>query len=102
MEVIVTGGRIQSDSQASVGAYAIRLLDNPMWTFIFWCVCSLHHQIGVTSLDYFECEVKRAMVNCSDRIVALTGHNKVGTFQKHIKSARSINWIPSSQKSIGQ
>jgi DeoR/GlpR family transcriptional regulator of sugar metabolism len=46
-------------------------------------VCSLHHEIGVSSIDYFECEMKRAMVNCSDKIVALTGHDKIGTAETH-------------------
>ena len=79
MEVIVTGGRIQSDSQATVGAYAISLLEQFHVDIYFLGVCSLHHKTGITSIDYFECEMKRAMVGCSDRIVALTGHDKVGT-----------------------
>jgi DeoR/GlpR family transcriptional regulator of sugar metabolism len=83
MEVILTGGRIQSDSQATVGAYAISLLEQSHVDLYFLGVCSLHHQIGVTSLDYFECEVKRAMVECSDRIVALTGHDKIGTSEAY-------------------
>ena len=46
-----------------------------MWMYASW-VCSLHHEIGVSGIDYFECEMKRAMVNCSDKIVALTGRIK--------------------------
>ena len=83
MEVIVTGGRIQSDSQATVGGHAMSLLEQSHVDIYFLGVCSLHHQIGVTSLDYFECEVKRAMVDCSDRIVALTRHDKVGTSEAY-------------------
>jgi DeoR/GlpR family transcriptional regulator of sugar metabolism len=83
MEIIVTGGRIQSDSQATVGGHAMKLLEQSHVDIYFLGVCSLHHQIGVTSLDYFECEVKRAMVDCSDRIVALTGHDKVGTSEAY-------------------
>jgi DeoR/GlpR family transcriptional regulator of sugar metabolism len=83
MEVIITGGRILSDSQVTAGAYAISLLDQSHVDIYFLGVCSLHDEIGVTSVDYFECEMKRAMVNCSDRIVALTGHDKIGTSEAY-------------------
>lgn len=83
MEVIITGGRILPDSQATAGAYAISLLERSHVDIYFLGVCSLHHKIGITSLDYFECEVKRAMVDCSDRIVALTGHDKIGTSEAY-------------------
>jgi DeoR/GlpR family transcriptional regulator of sugar metabolism len=83
MEVIIAGGRILSDSQVTAGAYAISLLEQFHVDIYFLGVCSLHHQIGVTSVDYFECEVKRAMVNCSDRIVAITGHDKIGTSEAY-------------------
>jgi len=79
MEIIITGGRILTDSQASVGTYAISLLEQSHVDICFLGICSLHHQIGVTSIDYFECEMKRAMVKCADRVVALTGHDKIGT-----------------------
>jgi DeoR/GlpR family transcriptional regulator of sugar metabolism len=83
MEVIITGGRILSDSQAAAGAYAIGLLEQSHVDICFLGICSLHHQIGVTSIDYFECEIKRAMVNCADRVVALTGHDKIGTSEAY-------------------
>ena len=83
MEVIITGGMISSDSQATAGAHAMSLLEQSHVDIYFLGVCSLHHKIGVTSLCYFECDVKRAMVNCSDRIVALTGHDKIGTSEAY-------------------
>ncbi|HEX3080513.1 MAG TPA: DeoR/GlpR family DNA-binding transcription regulator [Puia sp.] len=83
MEVIITGGRILADSQATVGSYAISLLEQSHVDICFLGICSLHHQIGVTSIDYFECEMKRAMVKCADRIVALTGHDKIGTSEAY-------------------
>jgi DeoR/GlpR family transcriptional regulator of sugar metabolism len=83
MEVIITGGRILADSQATVGSYAISLLEQSHVDICFLGICSLHHQIGVTSIDYFECEMKRAMVKCADQIVALTGHDKIGTSEAY-------------------
>ena len=83
MEVILTGGRILPDSQVTAGAYAISLLEQSHVDICFLGICSLHHEIAVTSMDYFECEMKRAMVSCSDRIVALTGHDKIGTSEAY-------------------
>ena len=83
MEVIITGGRILADSMVAAGTYAIKLLEQLHVDICFVGVCSLHHLIGVSSIDYFECEMKRAMVNCSDNIVALTGHDKIGTAETH-------------------
>jgi len=83
MEVVMTGGRILPDSLVTAGEYAIRLLKQLHVDICFVGVCSLHHEIGVSSIDYFECEMKRAMVNCSDRIVALTGHDKIGTAETY-------------------
>jgi DeoR/GlpR family transcriptional regulator of sugar metabolism len=83
MEVIMTGGRILPDSMVTAGTYAIRLLEQSHVDVCFIGICSLHHEIGVSTINYFECEMKRAMVNCSDKIVALTGHDKVGTAEAH-------------------
>ena len=83
LEVIIAGGRILPDSQVSAGTYAIRMLEQFHVDICFMGVCSLHHEIGVSSKDYFECEIKRAMVNCSDKVVALTEHDKIGTAESY-------------------
>ena len=83
LELIITGGRILQESQVAAGEYAIRLLEQSHVDICFLGVCSLHHEIGVSSLDYFECEMKRAMINCADRIVALSGHDKIGTAESY-------------------
>ena len=83
LEVIFTGGRILSESLVTAGSHAIDLLQELHVDICFLGVCSLHHQIGVSSFDYFECEMKRAMVSCSDKIVALSGHDKIGTAETY-------------------
>jgi DeoR/GlpR family transcriptional regulator of sugar metabolism len=83
MELIIAGGRILPDSLVTAGTYATRLLEQSHVDICFLGVCSLHHEVGVSSIDYFECEMKRAMVNCSDLIVALTGQDKIGTAETY-------------------
>lgn len=83
MELIIAGGRILPDSLVTAGTYAARLLEESHVDMCFLGVCSLHHEVGVSSIDYFECEMKRAMVNCSEHIVALTGHDKIDTAETY-------------------
>src|SRR5580765_6852384 len=58
LELIIPGGRILPDSQVTAGAYAISLLEKSHVDICFLGVCSLHHEKGVTSIDYFECEMR--------------------------------------------
>jgi DeoR/GlpR family transcriptional regulator of sugar metabolism len=83
MDVIIPGGRILPDCQATTGTEAIRLLQQLHVDICFLGVCSLHHEIGVSSLNYFECEMKRAMINSSDNIVAIGSHDKIGTAEPY-------------------
>jgi DeoR/GlpR family transcriptional regulator of sugar metabolism len=78
-EVILTGGRVFKDSQVTVGMEAIRLLRNIRVDICFIGVCSLHHEIGVSTIDFEEAEVKRVMIQSANKVVAVTTHDKIGT-----------------------
>jgi DeoR/GlpR family transcriptional regulator of sugar metabolism len=73
LQVMIPGGRILSDSQVTSGAEAIRFLRQFHVDTCFIGVCSLHHEIGVSSLDYFE----------SEKIVAVGSHDKIGTAEPY-------------------
>lgn len=83
IEVIVTGGRIFPASLVTTGNHAIKMLEQLHVDVYFLGVCSLHHEIGASSIDYPESELKRAMVNCADKIVALSEHDKLGTAETY-------------------
>ncbi|MFT3827604.1 MAG: DeoR/GlpR family DNA-binding transcription regulator [Chitinophagaceae bacterium] len=83
MEVVLTGGRILPDCQATVGAEAIRTLQQLHVDTCFIGICSLHHEIGVSTINYLESDMKRAMIGCADRIVAITKHDKIGTAEPY-------------------
>jgi len=78
-EVILAGGRVFKDSQVTLGLEAIRLLQKLRVDICFIGVCSLHHEIGVSTVDFEEAEVKRAMVQSANKVVAVTTHEKMGT-----------------------
>ena len=42
-------------------------------------ICSLHPEVGVTTLDHEEAFVERAMVACAGEVIALAAADKLGT-----------------------
>ncbi|MGN6615711.1 MAG: DeoR/GlpR family DNA-binding transcription regulator [Ilyomonas sp.] len=81
--VIVSGGKVFKDSQVTIGMEAIHLLQNIRVDICFVGVCSIHHEIGVSTVDYDEAEVKRVMIQSANRVVAVTTHDKIGTAESY-------------------
>ena len=57
-------------------------------------ICSLHHTLGVSTIDYDETEVKRIMVQQANKVVAVTTQDKIGTAESYkvcdIKAVHTI------------
>lgn len=83
IDILIPGGKFFHDGRVTAGADAIRMLQQLHVDTCFIGVCSLHHEIGVSSNDYIESEMKRAMVSCSDRVVAVGSHDKIGTAEPY-------------------
>lgn len=81
--LIIPGGKVMPDSRATYGPEAVRMLQQLHVDTCFIGVCSLHDEIGVTSMDYFEGEMKRAVIQCSDKVVAVGSHDKIGTAEPY-------------------
>lgn len=81
--VILTGGKVFKDSQVTIGMEAIHLLQNVHVDICFIGVCSIHHEIGVSTVDYDEAEVKRVMIQSANRVIAVTTHEKIGTAESY-------------------
>ena len=81
--LIIPGGKVMTDSRATYGPEAIRMLQQLHVDTCFIGVCSLHDEIGVTSMDYIEGEMKRAIIQCSDKVVAIGSHDKIGTAEPY-------------------
>ncbi|RPE06048.1 DeoR/GlpR transcriptional regulator [Chitinophaga lutea] len=79
VEVIFTGGRIFKDSRVASGLDTIRMIRRIRADLCFLGVCSLHPVVGVTGLDLEETEVKTAMVESANRVVAIGTSDKMGT-----------------------
>lgn len=79
VEVIFTGGRVFKDSRVTAGLDTIRMVRRMRADICFLGICSLHPVLGVTALDLEESEVKSAMVESANRVVAIGTSDKMGT-----------------------
>ena len=73
------GGRLLKESQVTVGAAAVEALHTVRADVCVLGICSLHPDVGVTTLDSEEAHVKRAMVACSGTVIALATADKLRT-----------------------
>jgi DeoR/GlpR family transcriptional regulator of sugar metabolism len=78
-EVVLIGGRLLKDAQVAVGAAAVEALHTVRADVCVLGICSLHPDVGVTTLHNDEAHVKRAMVACSGEVIALATADKLRT-----------------------
>jgi DeoR/GlpR family transcriptional regulator of sugar metabolism len=79
IEVLFAGGRLYKSAFTSIGHDAIRFFRNVCADVYFMGICSIHPTIGVTTINYEESEVKKAIVDVSKQVVALTPHERINT-----------------------
>jgi DeoR/GlpR family transcriptional regulator of sugar metabolism len=79
VDVLFAGGRLHKGAFTSVGHDTIRFFQNIRADFYFMGICSIHPTIGVTTINYEESEVKKAIVQVSKHVVALAPHQRINT-----------------------
>jgi DeoR/GlpR family transcriptional regulator of sugar metabolism len=79
IEVLFAGGRLHKGSFASTGHDTIRFFSNIRADLYFMGITSIHPTIGVTTITYEESEVKKAIVEVSKQIIAVTPHERINT-----------------------
>ncbi len=77
--VRVIGGQLRHDALVTVGAETVRALTGIRADLVMLGVCGLHPEAGVTTEDFEEGDVKRAMIAGAADVVALADHDKLGT-----------------------
>jgi DeoR/GlpR family transcriptional regulator of sugar metabolism len=79
VETVMLGGKIFKQAQAAVGIETIESLSQIRADWCVIGVCSIHPEIGVTSQSREESQVKRKMVEVSQKVVATTTYDKMNT-----------------------
>jgi len=83
VEVLFAGGRLLKNSFVTIGNETIQYFRKFRADICFSGICSIHPELGVTGPDYEESEVKRAMVESSREIIALSTLEKLGTAEAY-------------------
>jgi DeoR/GlpR family transcriptional regulator of sugar metabolism len=78
-EVVVVGGRLLKGEQVTVGPAAVDAFRALRADVCVLGVCALDPVVGATTMDGEEAHVKRAMVGCSGKVVALVTNDKLHT-----------------------
>ena len=79
IEVLMLGGRLYKHSIVGVGADTVAAIGRIRADLYFMGVASLHPQTGITTGDYEEACVKRALSEASARTVVLASPEKFNT-----------------------
>ncbi|OLT59768.1 DeoR/GlpR family DNA-binding transcription regulator [Moorena bouillonii] len=93
-EVIFAGGRVLKQAQVTVGEEAINTFRGLYADQCFLGVRSIHHQIGITEIDWEETLVKRSMIHAAAEIVSLLIPEKIETVNPYkIGETQRLNKI---------
>jgi DeoR/GlpR family transcriptional regulator of sugar metabolism len=83
VEVLFAGGRLMKNSFVTVGNDTIQFFRKFRADICLLGICSIHAELGVTGPDYEESEVKRAMIESSREVIALSTSEKLGTAEAY-------------------
>ena len=81
-EVIFLGNKLLKSAQIAVGAEVVQRLGEIKADICFMGTNSIDAERGITDLEWEVIEVKKAMLDCSDKIVSLAISEKLNTIQR--------------------
>jgi DeoR/GlpR family transcriptional regulator of sugar metabolism len=84
VEVILLGGRLFKHSLVTVGAATVEVLQQMRVDLCMLGICSLDIDAGISTPDYEEAQVKRAMIASAAEVAALASAEKLGTAVPYI------------------
>ncbi|MCE1251919.1 MAG: DeoR/GlpR family DNA-binding transcription regulator [Anaerolineae bacterium] len=79
VDVVLVGGKLYKESRVTTGAATVETFRAIHADICFLGICSLHPEVGISTVDMEESYVKQAMLNGSNRVVALSSYEKLGT-----------------------
>lgn len=83
IEVLFAGGRLYKSAFTTVGHETVRFFQNIRADLCFLGICSIHPELGVTTINYEESEVKRSMVEASRQVVAVSMKERINTAEPY-------------------
>ena len=86
INLFVTGGKLLKDAQVTVGPEVLQMLAGLRVDVCILGTRSIHHQIGISEIDWDETQVKRAAIKASSEVICLVIPEKIGTTNPYIIS----------------
>ncbi|CAG5005271.1 HTH-type transcriptional repressor GlcR [Dyadobacter sp. CECT 9275] len=83
IEVLFGGGRLLKTSFVTIGNETIGFFRKFRADICLLGICSIHSEWGVTGPHYEESEVKKAMIESSSEVIALSTVEKLGTAEAY-------------------
>ena len=84
VELVLLGGRVRKSSRVAVGAATVDAVRAVRADLFLLGVCGLHAEAGLSTDDYEEAAVKRAMIEGAAEVVALGSSEKLGTADRYV------------------
>ena len=84
VETIFIGGKILKNAQVAIGLDVINGLKDIQADICIIGTRSIHSEIGITEIDREEAQVKRALINASNKVVSLSISEKLQTNQPYL------------------
>ncbi len=82
-EVIFAGGRLCKTAFTAVGYETIQTFKNFRADLCLMSVCSIHPNMGLTTVNHDEAQVKRTMMEMAGRTIALSTIDKLNTAESY-------------------
>lgn len=83
IEVIFIGGRLSQGSQIAIGGSAINTLSEIKVDICFLGTSAIHPTEGLMEFDWEIVQMKKAMIQCSRKVVAPCISEKIGSLQRY-------------------
>jgi DeoR/GlpR family transcriptional regulator of sugar metabolism len=84
VDVILIGGRLFKHSVVSVGAAAIESIGRIRADIYFMGVTGIHAELGLSTGDFEECHIKRALMSAAAETIVLASPEKLNTASPYI------------------
>lgn len=84
IELVFLGGKVLKSAQVTIGTDVVQAISGIRADICILGTRSIHHQIGISEIDWDETKVKRAMMQAANEIICLVIAEKIGTTQPYI------------------
>lgn len=84
VDIILLGGKLLKESQVVVGQETVEQIERYRADLLFLGTCAIHRKVGITIPHLEEAPVKRALIECANKTVAVATAEKLNTIAPYV------------------